>query len=147
MPIIDCKQRPSQGGKDIQFVIRPLDGSQRGADAFYFFTLMEGSGSHQQVGDAAGVQCPDIGPGDVSIEGDEAPEEEGDVAGFDGDSPARVLWILHLPWLLIEKPADKSGRCIWKGRLKRLVSDLAGPDAGFRDGEGNPPPEDPCQLR
>ncbi len=64
----DREQRAFQRGEKRQFVLRPFDGGERGAQGFHFFAVVKRFRTHQKMRDLAGFQRPDVIARDVAAD-------------------------------------------------------------------------------
>ena len=79
--VADREEWAAQRRKHRQLIVGPLDGRQRGAQRLDFFALVEGATANEHVRNAARFEGLDVGPRDVGLPADEAPEEQTDVFG------------------------------------------------------------------
>ena len=128
--VVEREQAAPERRVDREIVVRPLHGFQRRPQRLHFFPLVEGTGAEQEMGNAHGLQAPNVLAGRVPVPAQETAEEEADVPRPDPRSramsgPVRVR-DLDLEAAVLDQPAHELDRGVGLARLDLPVAQVAG---------------------
>ena len=114
----------AQRRKHRQFIVRPLDGGERGAQGLDFLALVERSPADEHVGYAASLERLDVGTRHVGLPAHEAPEQQADVLGRDVDRRAAAP-LGDLPLAVVDDPVDEGADCAGQRLFDRAAGHVA----------------------